>query len=134
MLEMSSKILSLIFILSLFIFSACTKSGWIVLVVNPDDRTVYFDNSMMSRDGDLAKIWILSDYTKIKVDNDYRYLSSKEQYEFDCKRNMNRRLSIVMFSGKMGAGESSIYNSTSSWMPVIPGSYGQDEYNVACKK
>jgi hypothetical protein len=66
--------------------------------------TVYADPDTIRRNGDLVKVWALTDYTAIQTVGDSSFLSSKAQNEFDCAEERQHELVVTWFSGNMAKG------------------------------
>jgi hypothetical protein len=95
--------------------------------------TVYVDSDTIRRNGDLVKVWALTDYTTLQTVADRSFLSSKVQNEFDCAEERQRELAGTWFSRKMGTGNGVWTNfDGTTWRPVAPGSVGQGVWDFAC--
>jgi hypothetical protein len=95
--------------------------------------TVYVDPDTIRRNGDLVKVWALTDYTTIQTVADRSFLSSKAQNEFDCAEERQRELAVTWFSGNMGNGNGVSTNfDETTWRPVVPGSVGQGVWDFPC--
>ena len=65
----------------------------------------------------------------------YSYLSSKTQWEFDCKEEKLRILALTWFSGQMGSGKVVFSGSeTGKGEPIQPGSIAESLWKIACGK
>jgi len=95
--------------------------------------TVFVDPDTIRRNGDLVKVWALTDYTTIQTVGDSSFLSSKAQNEFDCAEERQHELAVTWFSGNMGNGNG-VWNTSdeTKWRPVAPGSVGQGVWKFAC--
>ena len=95
--------------------------------------TVYVDPNTIRRNGNLVKVWALTDYTTLQTMADRSFLSSKTQNEFDCAEERQRELAVTWFSSKMGTGNGVWTNfDETMWRPVAPGSVGQGVWDFAC--
>ena len=95
--------------------------------------TVYVDPGTIRRNGDLVKVWALTDYTTRQTVADRSFLSSKAQNEFDCAEERQRELAVTWFSGNMGNGNGVWTNiDETMWRPLAPGSVGQGMWDFAC--
>jgi hypothetical protein len=95
--------------------------------------TVYVDPDTIRRNGDLVKVWSLTDYTTLQTVADRSFLSSKAHIEFDCAEERQRELAMTWFSGKMGNGNGVWISFVETpWRPVTAGSVGQGVWNFAC--
>ena len=95
--------------------------------------TVYVNADTIRRNGDLVKVWSLTDYTTIQTVAGRSFLSSKVQNEFDCADERQRERAVTWFSGNMGNGNG-VWTSfdETPWRPVAPGSVGQGVWDFAC--
>jgi len=98
--------------------------------------TVYVDQDLIHRNGNLVKMWELTDYKSAQTfDADTRYLSEMRQREYDCAEERWRMLALAFFSGQMGNG-TTVYSRAykNLWAPVFPGSIGRRAWKIACDK
>jgi len=98
-------------------------------------KTVYVDPTTIRRNSNLVKMWQFYDYRTVQTVGGIRFLSAKEQWEFDCAEARSRALELKEFSGNMGSGTVVYTNSqVGKWIPLMPGSIGQAVWAVACRK
>ncbi|THJ09389.1 MAG: hypothetical protein CAF43_013075 [Nitrospira sp. CG24C] len=98
-------------------------------------KTVYVDPATIRRNSNLVKMWQFYDYKTVQTVGGNRFLTAKEQWEFDCAEGRSRVVARKEFSGNMGSGTMVFTNSqVGKWTPVIPGSIGQAVWEVACGK
>jgi hypothetical protein len=98
-------------------------------------RTVYVDPSTIRRNSNLVKMWQVNDYKTVQTVGGVRFLTAKEQWEFDCAEARSRVVALKEFSGNMGTGTVVFTNSqVGRWLPVMPGSLGQTVWKIACGK
>ena len=98
-------------------------------------KTVYVDPATIRRNSNLIKMWQFHDYKTVQTVGGVRFLSAKEQWEFDCAEERSRVLALKEFSGNMGSGTVEYTNSqVGKWIPVMPGSTGRTVWTVACGK
>ena len=66
------------------------------------------------------------------------FLSEKTLYKFDCENEKIAIVSLIQYSGIMGAGDvvnSSNFNDNQlSWANIAPKSVGQKIFKAACSK
>ena len=120
----------------LLLSSAPAYAEW-VKVGDGDEagKTVYVDPATIRRNSNLVKMWQLYDYKTVQTVGGIRFLSAKEQWEFDCAEERSRVLALKEFSGNMGSGTMVDTNSqVGKWIPVTPGSTGRTVWTVACGK
>jgi hypothetical protein len=98
-------------------------------------KTVYVDTATIRRNSNLVKMWQFYDYKTVQTVGGVRFLSAKEQWEFDCAEERSRVLALKEFSGNMGSGTMVDTNSqVGKWITVMPGSIGHTVWTVACGK
>jgi hypothetical protein len=98
-------------------------------------KTVYVDPATIRRNSNLVKMWQFYDYKTVQTVGGNRFLTAKEQWEFDCAEGRSRVVARKEFSGNMGSGTMVFTNSeVGKWTPVILGSIGQAVWEVACGK
>ena len=97
----------------------------------------YVDRATIRRNGNLVKMWGLSDFKTVqKSAAGKSYLSNKQQWEFDCKEEKRRTLAFTLFSGKMGNGNV-VYSDDDvggKWIPIQPESIDEIRWEIACGK
>lgn len=98
-------------------------------------KTVYVDPATIRRNSNLVKMWQSYDFKTVQTLGSIRFLTAKEQWEFDCAEERSRVVARKEFSGNMGSGPMVSTNSqVGKWVPVILGSIGQTVWKVACEK
>lgn len=124
-------------IFTLLMLSTGPASAEWVPVSNGDEpgKTVYVDPATIRRNSNLVKMWQFYDYKTVQTVGGIRFLSAKEQWEFDCAEERSRVLALKEFSGNMGSGTVVYTNSqVGNWIAVTPGSIGHTVWTVACRK
>lgn len=127
----------LLIALTLFVLSSGPAYAEWVKVSDSDEtgKTVYVDPATIHRNSNLVKMWQFYDYKTVQTVGGNRFLTAKEQWEFDCAEERGRVVARKEFSGNMGSGTMIFTNSeVGKWIPVIPGSIGQTVWEVACGK
>jgi hypothetical protein len=108
---------------------------------SPSRETVYYDPKTIRRDGDLVRLWQLTDYKMMQGNapfgafmmGPHRFFSTKTHKEFDCARNTVRLLASAEFSQHMGSGtRNAVAVSQGYGQPVERGSINQALWEVAC--
>jgi hypothetical protein len=103
--------------------------------------TLYVNHATIRKSESRVKIWSLGDYKTVqetKMGRDKKkYLSSKAQWEFNCKENKLRGLFFVFFSDNMSRGERFYWShdesSVSGWMQVVRSPL-EELWKIACGK
>jgi hypothetical protein len=127
----------LLIALTLLVLSSRPAYAEWVKVSDSDEtgKTVYVDPATIHRNSNLVKMWQFYDYKTVQTVGGNRFLTAKEQWEFDCAEERSRVVARKEFSGNMGSGTMIFTNSeVGKWIPVIPGSIGQTVWEVACGK
>jgi hypothetical protein len=109
---------------------------WVEVTSNHQgDVTVYANPDTIRRNGDLVKMWQLSDFTTVQTVEGDSYLSSKAEREYNCAEERTRVLAFTWFSGNMGSGNMVYSNSNErNWEPVAAHSIDEALWEVACTK
>jgi hypothetical protein len=120
----------------LAIVSSSAVAEWVALD-NADNLTAYADPATIRKTGDIVKMWTLFDYSKPfkAVAGLKPYISTRHQFEYDCKEERLRMLTASGHSKHMAEGEV-VYISTDpkDWMPVPPGTINETLWKFACRK
>jgi len=124
-----------ILLVLLAIVSGSAMAEWREIGGN-DKYTVYVNPKIYWKDGKTAKMWHLFDYKALRSSNCHiDYISSIMRYEYDCKQQRFRSIYLSAHSEHMGKGLSSVVQANpypDKWEPVVPGSFGQKLFNMAC--
>jgi hypothetical protein len=108
--------------------------GWVPFS-RPEHATFYYDPATIRKAGNKVKMWTLTDFKTALTGSGKAYMSGKSQMEFDCKEEQSRLLYLSTHSGPMGGGEVvSTFSDPGKWEPVGPGTIGEEEWKLACKK
>ena len=127
----------LFIVLTLLVLSSSPAYAEWVKVSDSDEagKTVYVDPASIRRNSNLVKMWQFYDYKTVQTVGGNRFLTAKEQWEFDCAEERSRVVARKEFSGNMGSGTMVSTNSqVGKWVPVMPGSIGQTVWEAACGK
>ena len=120
--------------LMLLVTAGAASAEWTVAGGN-DQFVQYVDRATIRRNGNLVKMWVLSDLKTVQTDAGDSYLSSKAQQEYDCKEEKSRTLAFTWLSGQMGNGKVVYANSDPrKWSPIQPGSVRETQWKIACGK
>ena len=101
-----------------------------------DDYIVYGDPSSIQRQGDLVKMWSMFDYKKPQPGIQGKtYLSTKRQFEYDCKQGRARALGATLHAAHEGKGQVLASENTKyDWRAVVPDSADEYLLKFACKR
>lgn len=90
----------------------------------------------IQRDGNHVKVWSMKDFKLPYYTNHMEvFRSIKLQTEFNCNEKTMRLVSTTHYSGKSGGGEVVYSNAyfDKPWLPLIPNSLEEREWELACK-
>ncbi len=107
---------------------------WILIDRN-DKAKVYVDSEIISRNGDVVRVWVLDDLKTAHTRGFNSFLSTRAQEEHDCSKERFRLVAIEQFAGNMGTGNS-IYKKSgeSAWAPIPRGTMAQSVWKFVCGK
>ena len=96
--------------------------------------TQYADLNTIRKNGNISKMWVITDWSNYQHLNNISILSGVFLHEYDCLNESSRRLTMVFYSGHMGSGDS-VYNThgPNNFEPVIPSSMDDASFKIACK-
>lgn len=96
---------------------------------------VYVARSTIHRSGHSAQMSDLWDFKTGHQFEGRRFLSARNQYEYDCAATRRRMLSTVGYAGHMGQGAvAGSGSATLAWEPVGASGPIRDYWNIACAK
>jgi len=124
-------------VMTLLVLSSSPAYAEWVKVSDSDEagKTVYVDPATIRRNSNLVTMWQFYDYKTVQTVGGIRFLTVKEQWEFDCAEERRRVLALTEFSGNMGSGTVVYTNSeVGKWQPVAQSSIGQLLWKFACGK
>jgi len=119
--------------LLLAVVSGDALAEWLA-VGNTDATTVYMDSATLRKAGENARILVLFDLkTPAQSAGMEPFMSTKAEYEYDCKEKRVRGLYYTLHSGNMAAGEVVRKGwGPSEWAPVAPDALNQNLWKAAC--
>jgi hypothetical protein len=115
--------------------SGNAAAEWLV-AGSTDTTIVYADSATIRREGDRVRILVLLDLKTPATFADMEpFVSTKAEYEYDCKEKRVRGLYYTLHTGHMAEGEVVRKGwGPSDWTPVAPDSLNQNLWNAACGK
>ena len=96
----------------------------------------FINKKSISKSGDRATMYSLSDYESPVSFGGKEHLSSKSLDEYDCKNNEYRTLAFYWFSRHKGQGDVIYAEITTpgKMQPVVSGSIVEKQWKTACGK
>jgi len=98
--------------------------------------TSYTDAKTIRRSGNLVRMWDLVNFETLQESRN-PFFSIKAVREYDCTPlEQIRIIGLYSYSGQMGTGNmvDSQLEEGVKWQPVMPGSWDQDLWEIACGK
>jgi hypothetical protein len=108
--------------------------------VETDVFTDYYDKSTIRRNGPIAKMWIMRDFSSAQTNSTGNkiYVSQKILMSFNCRDETKAVFSVVGYSGSMGSGDvvlsETVKESQLEYSPFSPGSVNEANSQIACGK
>jgi hypothetical protein len=112
---------------------AATPAGaqWVRFDATADGATHYYDPASVRRAGDLRRLWSISDWNERRRDG---AMSLRTFWEFDCKGERYRFLSLSWHSERMAVGRTlQTDNSPIPWDHTTPGTVNGTLLKIVCK-
>jgi len=101
-------------------------------VAESDNFDRYIDPATIRKDGNLVKVWEITDYKKRDKDG---HLSLRSRTEYDCKQERFRGLSISFHSGPMASSTTlSSWEGPFTWREIPPGTVSEEVLKIICAK
>lgn len=98
-----------------------------------EESTVFIDSATISKKGNMSKMWVMFDYKHGQGSQGFKFLSRRDQFEFDCDEKLVRTLFVSVHSGNMGDGKSHIGDNPSlRWQPIPPETTAEVLRTLAC--
>ena len=99
------------------------------------DFTSYMDKKTIKRNGNTVKIWQLLDYKTPQELKSGKYKSSVILFEYDCKEEQRRILSLVEYEDQMGIGKPILtIDEYDKWTYVKPNTHDFIMMKFLCNK
>jgi hypothetical protein len=121
----------LVLCLLLNLAAAPAWADW-VKVIDNDVVVIYIDPATIRKDGNIRRVWELYDLKQRDRDGE---MSRRVLYEYDCKEERYRFLSLSAHSEPMAGGR--VLNTGSSptaWDYVAPGTVAATKMQFVCAK
>lgn len=126
----------ILFVLATILMAGSVRAEWVQLG-RTDTFRIYLDQKLIQKDGDLAQVLQLMDFTVAQWADERTAVGSiKNLVEYDCGQPRSRTLSGEAFSEQMGAGRlvASEKLVTPEWEEVASGGTAEQIRKLACGK
>jgi len=123
-----------ILMMLLAVVSSSAMAEW--TAANEDKKSIlYVDLATIRKSGNKVKMLLLNDYKSVQEVAGDKFLSTKSQWEYECKEEQQRQLFVQPFSGYGGRGQPITWHiKPGEWQPVMPQSVGEIMWKIACGK
>lgn len=119
----------------LAVMSSSAMAKWVEAGSKLDVVSTYIDPATIRKEGNMVKVWTLTDRKAPRTIGGVTHLSMKQHEEYDCKEKQSRSHGASFHSRNMGKGKVVYSDSvTSEWEPVYLGSAGEILWKIACEK
>ena len=125
-----------ILMMLLAVVSGNAVAEWVTVAQN-ENTTTYADPATIRRSGDMVKMWHLYDFkTPEGFDAHIKPHSSLlEQREYDCKKELRRRLASIYYSENMRKGRVVFFDhDPDKWLPIPPSTTIETLWKIVCEK
>ena len=120
-----------LFLVSLMMLAGSAWAEW-VLYSETDTSTFYYDPATIRKDGNMRRVWELSDLRKRHKDGE---ISRRYRAEYDCKNERTRILSFSLHSEPMAGGEVlKNFGEDKEWREIPPGTVVNTILKIVCAK
>jgi hypothetical protein len=119
-----------------FLMATSAFAQW-SLLGRTENLRIYLDQGSIRRQGNLAQMWQLYDYTSAQwVGTQQVVLSFKNLVEYDCTSLRARIIAGAAYTEQMGAGKlvTSETIPDAEWNVLPPGGTGESTWKIACGK
>ncbi|MEO7727511.1 MAG: surface-adhesin E family protein [Burkholderiales bacterium] len=98
--------------------------------------TVFVDPRTVQKNGGLVNMTSVFDYKDAQTGPEgKKYLSTRRQFEYDCKQQRMRAISMSLHPDQLGKGDALVTTRlTAGWSAVADGSADETLWNYACDK
>ena len=122
-----------ILIMLLAVVSNSAMAEW-VQVSHTAKSSDYANPATISKVGNIATMWYLTDYAEPMNFGDGSFRSMNMRHEYDCREKQWRRVAITFFSKNMGKGKTiRTFSETESWKGITLDSIQGSAFTLACK-
>lgn len=122
-----------ILMMLLAVVSNSVMAEW-VKVSYTEKSIDYANPATISKAGNIATMWYLTDFAEPMNFGDGTFRSMKMRHEYDCMSKQWRRVAVSFFSKNMGEGKTiRAFSETEIWKDITPDSILGDIFALACK-
>ena len=128
---MRTSVIKRTLLLALLLATSSAWAGW-VLVAQIDTGDHYIDPETIRKDGNFVRVWEIRNLKQRDKDGE---LSRRTRWEYDCKQERSRLLSISSHSGPMAGGKTltSVTEGMWGWADLAPDTVGSTVLKKVCR-
>lgn len=115
----------------LFLIALPASAEW-VKISESNESIWYLDPSTIKKNGNFVRMWGITELKK--KDKDDGHLSRRALYDFDCKNERYRILTISAHSERMAGGKVLSTESIPTWDYIAPETVGAFMFELVCLK
>ena len=105
---------------------------WKLIETDKDGNGIYFDPGTLERNGNIVRVWMMSDLPAINM---VGRLSYRNQHEFDCQAPRHRIIRAESYATHMAHGKPlDTDNDPQDWGEYYPGARYEKDRKLLCAK
>jgi hypothetical protein len=104
----------------LLLLPLCSLAEWEKVAETPEAH-FYFDSETIKTAGNIKILWVLTD---LKKSTSAGEKSRRSRYQFDCKEDRIKLITLTTYSGQMGEGKLLYMQAKGSWMEASQNAIG----------
>ena len=121
-----------LFLVCLMMLAGSAWAEWVMYANSENEEaTHYFDPATIRKDGNMRRVWTVSNLRERNIDGAMSY---RMRNEYDCKRERHRLLAVSTHSEPMADGKVLITAGEYEWEEVAPGTISDKILNLVCAK
>lgn len=126
-------LLPILFTMLLMLSGQSAQAQWDMLGRNEHLR-LYIDRTPVQRQGDIATVWQMLDYTSAQWIDNRVIMSVRHLVEYDCRERRARTIGMAAYSEQLGQGREilSERQPDAEWVEVPAAGSGPVLLNAAC--
>jgi hypothetical protein len=122
-----------VLMLMLAVVSSNAMAEWIE-ISSSEYTTEYIDPSTRRQNGNMVKLWNMTNYKKAVVYKGRTILSSKVQREYNCDEKSSQIMKEIDYSDSLGRGDAEFGEQNAPLQSHFRGAVSDDLWEFACGK
>lgn len=129
--QMQTSVIKKTLLLALMLVTGSVWAEWVKMGESASDK-FYIDLATIRKDGNLRKVWAITDF---KQQDKSGALSNRIRFEYDCKEERSRLLSMSTHSEPLAKGTPLVQiNEAGPWSDIAPGTVHETFLKAVCAK